>query len=89
VDSVRTAKRLGADEATIVYRRGMAELPARAEEVHHAEQEGIRFELLVAPLEVLGDENRWSPGSGASAWSWANRTPPAGADPPRSRAPSS
>ena len=59
IDSVRTAKRLGAEEATIVYRRGKAELPARAEEVHHAEQEGIRFELQVAPLEVLADENRW------------------------------
>ena len=62
MDSVRTAKRLGADEATIVYRRGMAELPARVEEVHHAEQEGIRFELQVAPLEVIGDENRWVTG---------------------------
>ncbi len=62
MDSVRTAKRLGADEATIVYRRGKAELPARAEEVHHAEQEGIRFELQVAPLEVLADENRWVTG---------------------------
>jgi len=62
MDSVRTAKRLGADEATIVYRRGKAELPARVEEVHHAEQEGIRFELQVAPLEVIGDENRWVTG---------------------------
>ncbi len=62
MDSVRTAKRLGADEATIVYRRGKAELPARVEEVHHAEQEGIRFELQVAPLEVLADENRWVTG---------------------------
>ena len=62
MDSVRTAKRLGADEATIVYRRGKAELPARVEEVHHAEQEGIRFELQVAPLEVIGDENRWATG---------------------------
>jgi glutamate synthase (NADPH/NADH) small chain len=59
---VRTAKRLGADEATIVYRRGKAELPARIEEVHHAEQEGIKFELQVAPLEVLADENRWVTG---------------------------
>ncbi len=59
MDAVRTARRLGADEATIVYRRGRDELPARAEEVHHAEQEGIRFELQVAPLEVLGDEERW------------------------------
>jgi glutamate synthase (NADPH/NADH) small chain len=62
MDSVRTAKRLGADEATIVYRRGKAELPARVEEVHHAEQEGIRFELQVAPLEVIGDDNRWVTG---------------------------
>jgi glutamate synthase (NADPH/NADH) small chain len=66
MDAVRTAKRLGADEATIVYRRGRAELPARAEEVEHAEQEGIRFELQVAPLEVLGDENRWVSGLRAS-----------------------
>jgi len=62
MDAVRTAKRLGADEATIVYRRGKAELPARVEEVHHAEQEGIRFELQVAPVEVLADENRWVTG---------------------------
>ena len=62
MDSVRTAKRLGADEAMIVYRRGKAELPARAEEVHHAEQEGVHFELLVAPVEVLGDEKRWVTG---------------------------
>ena len=59
MDAVRTARRLGAAEATIVYRRGREELPARAEEVHHAEQEGIRFELQVAPLEVLGTEDGW------------------------------
>ncbi len=62
MDAVRTAKRLGAEEAVIVYRRGKDELPARAEEVHHAEQEGIRFEFLVAPLEVLGDERNWVTG---------------------------
>jgi glutamate synthase (NADPH/NADH) small chain len=62
IDSVRTAKRLGADEAIIVYRRGKAELPARAEEVHHAEQEGIQFNFQVAPVEVLADENRWVTG---------------------------
>jgi glutamate synthase (NADPH/NADH) small chain len=62
MDAVRTSKRLGAAEATIVYRRSHEELPARAEEVHHAEQEGIRFEFLVAPSEVLGDENRWVTG---------------------------
>ncbi|HEY3415266.1 MAG TPA: NADPH-dependent glutamate synthase [Armatimonadota bacterium] len=62
MDSVRTAKRLGADEAIIVYRRGKAELPARVEEVHHAEEEGIRFDFLVAPLEVLGNEQGWVTG---------------------------
>jgi glutamate synthase (NADPH/NADH) small chain len=62
MDAVRTARRLGAAEATIVYRRGREELPARAEEVHHAEQEGIRFELQVAPLEVVGDADRWVTG---------------------------
>jgi glutamate synthase (NADPH/NADH) small chain len=59
MDSVRTARRLGAAPATIVYRRGREELPARAEEVHHAEQEGVEFEFLAAPVEVLGDEGRW------------------------------
>ena len=59
MDAVRTARRFGADEAMIVYRRGHDELPARREEVQHAEEEGIRFELLTAPLEVLGDEHGW------------------------------
>jgi len=59
MDAVRTAKRLGAEEAIIIYRRGKAEMPARVEEVHHAEAEGIRFEMLTAPLEVVGDENNW------------------------------
>ncbi len=59
MDAVRTAKRLGAADAVIVYRRGHEELPARKEEVHHAEQEGIRFEFQVAPTEVLGDEQGW------------------------------
>jgi glutamate synthase (NADPH/NADH) small chain len=62
MDAVRTARRLGAAEATIVYRRGHEELPARAEEVHHAEQEGIRFDFQVAPVEVLGDEQGWVSG---------------------------
>jgi glutamate synthase (NADPH/NADH) small chain len=62
MDSVRTARRLGAAEATIVYRRSRDELPARAEEAHHAEQEGVRFDFLAAPVEVLGDENRWVTG---------------------------
>ncbi|HEX9044679.1 MAG TPA: NADPH-dependent glutamate synthase [Candidatus Limnocylindrales bacterium] len=62
MDAVRTARRLGAAEATIVYRRGHDELPARKEEVHHAEAEGVRFEFQVAPTEVLGDEQGWVTG---------------------------
>lgn len=62
MDSVRTAKRLGAAEATIVYRRSADELPARKEEVHHAIDEGVVFDYLTAPIEVLGDENRWVTG---------------------------
>ena len=62
MDSVRTARRLGAEDAVIVYRRGPDELPARAEEVHHATEEGVRFEFQVAPLEVLADAERWVTG---------------------------
>ncbi|MDD5349782.1 MAG: NADPH-dependent glutamate synthase [Chthoniobacteraceae bacterium] len=62
MDAVRTAKRLGAEKAMIVYRRTKEEMPARAEEVHHAGQEGVDFQLLVAPLEVVGDEKRWVKG---------------------------
>jgi len=62
MDAVRTAKRLGAEKAMIVYRRTKEEMPARLEEVHHAEEEGVEFELLVAPTEVVGDENRWVSG---------------------------
>ena len=61
MDAVRTAKRLGA-EATIVYRRSEKELPARAEEVHHAKEEGICFRMLTNPTEVLGDERGWVTG---------------------------
>ncbi|MCQ3035162.1 MAG: NADPH-dependent glutamate synthase [Bacilli bacterium] len=56
MDAVRTALRLGA-EATIVYRRGEEELPARVEEVHHAKEEGVKFAMLTNPTEVLSDEN--------------------------------
>ncbi len=62
MDSVRTARRLGAASATIAYRRGREELPARVEEVHHAEAEGIEFLYQVAPVEVLGDDERWVSG---------------------------
>ncbi|MDE6864746.1 MAG: NADPH-dependent glutamate synthase [Alistipes sp.] len=58
MDAVRTAKRLGA-EAAIVYRRSEKELPARAEEVHHARMEGIEFRMLTNPVEVLGDDKGW------------------------------
>lgn len=57
MDAARCAKRLGVDEVYIVYRRGMEELPARAEEVEHAEEEGIIFKTLTNPVRVLGDEN--------------------------------
>ena len=59
MDAVRTAKRLGA-EASIVYRRSEKELPARVEEVHHAKEEGIRFEMLTNPIEVIGDSEGWA-----------------------------
>ena len=61
MDAARTAKRLGAD-VTVVYRRGRDEMPARAEEVHHAEQEGIKFQLLTNPVRILGDESGWVSG---------------------------
>ena len=57
MDAARSAKRLGAKEVYIVYRRGMEELPARREEVEHAEEEGIIFKTLTNPVEVLGNEN--------------------------------
>ena len=58
MDAARTALRLGA-EVHVVYRRSEAELPARAEEVHHAKEEGIIFDLLQNPTEILVDENGW------------------------------
>lgn len=58
MDAVRTALRLGA-EATIVYRRSQAELPARVEEVHHAKEEGVKFEMLTNPIAILTDEKGW------------------------------
>lgn len=58
MDAARTAKRLGAKDVYIVYRRGEEELPARAEEVHHAKEEQIIFKLLNNPVEVLGDKGQ-------------------------------
>ena len=61
MDAARTALRLGAD-VHIIYRRSEAELPARKEEVHHAKEEGINFELLTNPKEILVDDNGWVKG---------------------------
>ena len=61
MDAARTALRLGA-EVHVVYRRSESELPARAEEVHHAKEEGIIFDLLTNPTEILVDENGWVKG---------------------------
>ncbi len=59
MDCARTALRMGAREVTIVYRRTRAEMPAREEEIQHAEQEGIRFEYLTSPIAYEGDEQGW------------------------------
>ncbi|MFW9953003.1 MAG: NADPH-dependent glutamate synthase [Candidatus Thorarchaeota archaeon] len=56
MDAARTSLRLGAEKVYIVYRRSREEMPARAEEVHHAEEEGVQFNLLMNPVEVIGDE---------------------------------
>ena len=61
MDAARTALRLGA-EVHVVYRRSEAELPARVEEVHHAKEEGVIFDLLQNPIEILSDENGWVKG---------------------------
>jgi glutamate synthase (NADPH/NADH) small chain len=63
MDAVRTARRLGAKSATLVYRRSEAEMPARLEEVKHAQQEGIKFRMLTAPIELVGDEKGWLTGA--------------------------
>ena len=57
MDAARCAMRLGAEHVYVVYRRGEAEMPARAEEKHHAKEEGIEFKTLCNPVEILGDEN--------------------------------
>jgi glutamate synthase (NADPH/NADH) small chain len=62
MDSARVAKRLGAENVYLVYRRSRAEMPARAEEAHHAEEEMIDFRLLTNPIKVVGDENGWVTG---------------------------
>jgi glutamate synthase (NADPH/NADH) small chain len=59
MDSARTALRLGADNVYIIYRRSLEEMPARKEEVHHAQEEGIQFHILTNPVAFIGDENNW------------------------------
>ena len=62
MDAARCAKRLGVEEVTIVYRRSMEELPARKEEVEHAQEEGIIFKLLTNPVRMIGNEDGWVTG---------------------------
>jgi glutamate synthase (NADPH/NADH) small chain len=59
MDAARTALRLGAKNVYLVYRRSRGEMPARLEEVHHAEEEGVRFRMLSAPVEILGTKDGW------------------------------
>lgn len=62
MDAARCAKRMGAENVYIVYRRSMEEIPARSEEIHHAIEEGIDFQLLRNPVKVIGDENGYVTG---------------------------
>jgi glutamate synthase (NADPH/NADH) small chain len=62
MDAARTALRLGADVVRIIYRRSRDEMPARIEEIHHAEEEGVQFYLLTAPTRFFGDDNGWVTG---------------------------
>lgn len=62
MDAARSAKRLGAENVFIIYRRSEEEMPARAEEIHHAKEEEIEFRLLTNPLRITGDENGWVTG---------------------------
>lgn len=59
MDSARTALRLGADNVYLVYRRSRQEMPARIEEVHHAEEEGVQLNLLTTPVKYIGDDKGW------------------------------
>ena len=74
LDAIRSAMRLGAGKAYVLYRRSEAEMPARIEEVKHAKEEGIEFQVLNTPVEFLDDDKGWLKGRAASRWNWANRT---------------
>ena len=62
MDSARTALRLGAENVYVVYRRSREEMPARVEEIHHGEEEGLQFRFLTNPIRILGDEKGWVKG---------------------------
>ena len=84
MDAARTALRLGA-EVHIVYRRSESELPARVEEVHHAKEEGVIFDLLTNPVEILSDENGWVKGMVVRKMELGEPMLPDAADPLRLR----
>ena len=71
MDAARTALRLGS-EVHVVYRRSEAELPARVEEVHHAKEEGVIFDVFTNPTEILVDEKGWVRGMKCVKWSLEN-----------------
>jgi glutamate synthase (NADPH/NADH) small chain len=60
MDAARCAKRLGAENVLIVYRRGADEMPARSEEIQHAKEEGVAFQLLSNPVRIIGNEDGWA-----------------------------
>lgn len=62
MDAARTALRLGAEDVYVIYRRSRAEMPARIDEIHHGEEEGLQFKLLMNPVRIIGDENGWVKG---------------------------
>ncbi len=62
MDAVRTSLRLGAEKAYLIYRRSRKEMPAREEEIHHAEEEGVEFVMLTNPTRIVGDANNWVSG---------------------------
>jgi len=62
MDAARSAKRLGADNVYVIYRRSEEEMPARLEEIHHAKEEGIIFKLLTNPVRIIGTEDGWVKG---------------------------
>ncbi len=88
MDAVRTSRRIGAEKAYLIYRRSREEMPARTEEIHHAEEEGIEFLLLTNPTRILGDGNNRVCGIECRPWTWATPTNRDGAGQCRWRVPS-